>query len=111
MICSLALLLFAPADLAGGVDGAWEFVFDTEGGERTGEMVMKADGENVTAKMGESVLKGTLKDGELKLKGDYYADEAGYKAEFNLTGNVEGDTIKGKASWDLYEMTFVASKK
>jgi hypothetical protein len=111
VICSLALLLFAQSALAADVSGEWEIVYDTEGGERTGEMAIKADGETVTAKMGVTELKGTFKDGELKLKGEHYADEAGYKAELTFTGKFDGDKIKGDASWDAYEMTFVASRK
>ncbi len=111
VICSLALLLFAQAALAAGLSGTWEFVYETEAGERTGEMVIKADGESVTAMNGKSELKGTLKDGVLKLKGETYADEVGYKAEFILTGKFDGDKIKGTASWDTHEMTFVATKK
>ena len=74
-------------------------------------LVAEADGEAVTAMMGKSELKGTIKDGELKLKGKFYADEAGYEAEFAVTGKVDGDKMTGDASWDAYDMTFVATRK
>ena len=108
-LCVLALLL-AQAAVAADLNGSWYFVFDTQGGIYESMWTLTVSGDKVTAKQGETVLTGTLRDGKLELSGEFYAAEAGYAAEMKISGKLEGDQLKGDASWDIYEMTFTATR-
>jgi len=103
-------LLLAQAPPASGIAGKWDFVFQTPVGERKTTLDMTVEGTQVTAKIGEVVLKGAYQDGKLELKGNVYSSEGGYTAELRITGKVESDQITGTAVWDTYQMTFSAKR-
>jgi len=106
----LAGLLLAQAAGGSGIAGKWDFVFRTPVGERKAALDMTVEGTEVTAKMGEVVLKGAYQDGKLELKGKLYSSEAGYTAELRITGKLEDDQIAGDAIWDTYQMSFTAKR-
>ena len=106
----LALILLTQVAVAASLSGKWNFVFYTEDSEYPKTIVLTTQGDHVTAKIADTVLEGTYKDGKLELTGDYYAEEAGYKAMLKLSGKLAGDQIKGNATWDYYQLTFTANR-
>ncbi len=108
LLCGLTAVLALAA--ASEIAGKWDFIFQTPVGERKGALDITAEGTDVTAKMGETVLKGSYQDGKLELKGNVYSSEGGYTAELRITGKVENDQIAGAAVWDTYQMTFSAKR-
>ncbi len=110
-LVGLALLFLAQAAFAGGLDGKWNFTFYADDVEHPQTIILSVDGDQVTAKAANQVLRGTFRNGELKLSGDYYADEAGYEATLTISGKATGDEIKGTATWDSYDLTFIATRE
>lgn len=111
-ILSLLLLLSA-ALCAADPAGKWEMVWATPGGERRGSMTVTiVDGENVKAELngGREPIPGKFRDGELTLSGKLYSAEAGSDGLFKLQGKLNGDELKGTASWDEHQMTFTATR-
>jgi len=106
----LLLLLSAAAALAAGVDGKWEFTFDTEVGPRTFIITLHTNGEKITAKIDSDTLQGEVHGGKFTVRGEYYAEEAGYTGDMELDGALEGDKITGKGHWEDYEFTFTARR-
>jgi hypothetical protein len=109
-LCGLALLVLAQTAIAADLNGKWNFVFETPGGEHRLSMTFTQNGESLTATLEETQLKGTCRDGQFQLAGEYYHEPAGYKAELKLTGKLEGDQLKGDATWDAYQATFTATR-
>jgi hypothetical protein len=109
LVIVLSFLLIAPA-LGAGLDGKWNFVFRSGEGEHNRLIELSVRGENVTAKHGEEVYKGTYHDGTLEITGEHFAMEAGYKATLKLSGKPAGDKIEGTASWGDYQLTFTATR-
>jgi hypothetical protein len=113
LLLILACGLTAAATLAAAaseIAGKWDFVFQTPAGERKSPLEMTVEGTQVTAKMGEVVLRGSYQDEKLELKGNVYSSEAGYTGELRITGKLEKDQISGTAVWDTYQMTFTATR-
>lgn len=102
-----AITLFG-AELA----GKWNFVWQTEGGERRTTLNFKVAGEDVTVEFpgAKAPLRGAWKDGKLTITGKLYSAEAGEDGDFRLEGRVTGDAVKGTASWQDHQMTFTATK-
>jgi hypothetical protein len=44
------------------------------------------------------------------MSGEIYSAEGGYSATLRVVGKVKGDTIKGSATWGLFEMSFTAKR-
>ena len=47
-------------------------------------------------------LTGSFDDGELKLAGEFYVMEAGYTSKLDMTVSMQGEQLKGTATWDIY---------
>lgn len=105
-----ATILLIAALLCVELPGKWAMKYETPGGTRDGYIDFTVEGEKVTAKIPEGTLKGTFKNGELDVSGETFSAEAGYKAVMKLKGKLEGDELKGNASWDTYQMTFTGKK-
>ncbi len=110
LLCALALLLLTQAAVAADLSGKWNIVFDTSNGEYEFPLTLTVKGENVAATIDGQEMKGTFRGGKLELAGEFFPAVAGYKAELKISGQTEGDQIKGDASWDVYEMTFTATR-
>ena len=94
-----------------GVDlaGTWNFIWDTEGGERRTTVSFSLSGEKVMAKMdARNEVAGTFKGGRLELAGKLHSDEAGRTEDFKLTGTMEGTELKGSATWGEHPVKFKA---
>jgi len=94
LLCSLAL--------AATVDGDWSMSLTAPEGATYFNMTIEVDGENATGYVGEALFSGTYKEGMLNLTGDYYVSEAGYISVLNMEMALDGEQLKGLASWDVY---------
>lgn len=110
-LIALGLLLSAGL-YAAEIAGKWDMVWSTPGGERKSVLTVTVEGETVRAELSGSKepIPGTFKDGELKLNGKLFSAEAGMDGEFKLSGKLEGEQLKGSASWEEHQMTFTATK-
>jgi len=110
-LCGLLLLLSGQAAPATDIQGKWKFVFETPLGPRESLMELSRDGEKVTVKGPKTEFKGTFKDGKLELAGQVHSVEGGYAAELTISGRLEGDQIKGDATWSRWTMPFMAERE
>jgi len=108
------LLTVLAAPVLAGINGTWNFVFDTEGGERRASITLKADGGKLTGKVagdsGETEITGSVEGDKIHIEFPYYSEEAGVKAVVKIDGTVSGDKISGEWEFDIYSGTFEASK-
>lgn len=85
------------------VAGAWNMVLITEIGDRPMPITLTQQGDEVSGSLGEFQLKGTYREGKLSLKAaDFYAPEAGFKADLVMQGSVEGSKLSGTWSYGEY---------
>lgn len=108
----LLLLVSAAALMGADLAGKWDFVWQTEGGERRSTLDFKVTGDAVSVEFpgAKAPIRGTIKGGKLTLAGKLYSQEAGEEGDFQLNGTVTGEQIKGTASWQDHGMTFTAGR-
>ncbi len=86
---------------AGSAAGDWDVVLNTPGGPRNFKATFKIDGEKLTgalkAERGELPIEGTAKGKEVKFS--YTVKYMDNDLVITMTGNVEGDAIKGTADF------------
>ena len=104
-LLSLALVL-AAADLS----GAWNFVMETQGGQRQATPTFQLDGDKVTGKWDTADVKGTFIDGKLSLAFPMTSREGGMTGTLKITGRMEGDTLSGTWEFEGYNGTYKATK-
>ena len=115
-LIALLMLMLLPPDAAVDLSGKWNFVWQTEGGERRSVLTFTAQGGSAPGKWkvdfpgAKSPLDAALDGNRLQVSGSLYSAEAGSTGAFQLKGTVDGKRIKGTASWDEHTMTFEASK-
>jgi hypothetical protein len=110
----LASVALAAAQSAGlELNGTWDFVWQTPGGERRSTLTFTQSGEKVDARFPEAKepISGTLKGGKLSLAGRVYSSEAGETAAFQLNGTLAGGELKGTGGWGEHQLTFTARKR
>lgn len=105
-------MLTAPLLCAAALDGKWNFVWNTEGGERRSRLTFAVTGSAVKVDFpgAKAPLEGRIEGDKLTLSGKLFSAEAGEEGDFRLTGKVNGDSIGGEASWNEHRMTFQASR-
>lgn len=105
-----------PPAAAGAVNvtGTWNAAVETSQGSGTPTFTFKQDGEALTGtysgQLGEAPLKGTVKGNDImfSVKVSY----SGQDLELKFSGKIEGNSMKGKATYDqLGEATWSAKKK
>jgi len=106
----VALMLGACASTA-PVNGDWDVTLSAAEGQTGFTMNVIVDGENATATAGEHTFEGTYRDGSLRLKGDYYVPEAGYSALLDMEMQLEGDQLRGSATWDQFSARATGSRQ
>src|SRR5215472_10906299 len=83
------------------VAGDWTLTIEGPNGTATPSASFKQDGENLTGtykgRFGESPLKGTIKGNDIKFTTKI--NPQGQDLELTYTGTVDGDSMKGKASF------------
>lgn len=104
-------LVLAPLASAGDVAGLWDFVFETETGERRVTFEFTVDGNQVTARAGEMELTGTFEAEALELSGEFTPAEAGYPGTLEIKGELVDGHLEGDGSWEEYPFTFKATKQ
>jgi hypothetical protein len=107
------LILVAAAGLLGAeLNGRWNFIWQTPGGERRSTLTFAQNAEKVEARFpdGKEPITGTFKDGKLSLAGRLYSSEAGETADFHLNGTLSDGELKGTGGWGEHELTFTARK-
>ena len=108
-LCVLAAALFGQAGSA--LDGTWQFVMDTEGGERTAEARFKVEGTAVSGKWANVDVKGTFTDGKLDLAFPMHSEEGGISATLKITGELKNSELVGQWSFAEHSGTYKAKKK
>lgn len=100
---ALAVLALPAAAPAQELAGTWRFEVTAPEGSHALTLTLEVDGRTVTGLTeDEEAFTGTFEDGELRLSGPRYVDEAGYSATLEMTGTLDGDRIRGDATWDGY---------
>ena len=111
LVAALAASVFGPLAAADDISGTWNLVWDTEGGTRRGVWTVSQDGGQLSVDAEGTMLEGTFTSGSLEIQGKFYSAEAGYSAELKVKGTLQEDgSLKGSGTWDLYAMTFTATK-
>jgi hypothetical protein len=114
IICVVcAITLCVPSQVAGqsSLDGRWQFVLDTPGGERNADAVLKVDGDQVTGKWDKEDVKGTYQGSDLQLSFEITPEETGEKGTLVIKGKVDGDNITGTWAFGEYNGDFKATRK
>src|SRR3954447_21902268 len=107
------LMVVAAAGLLGAdLNGRWDFVWQTPGGERRSTLTFTQKAEKVEARFpeGKEPVTGTFIDGKLTLAGRVYSSEAGEAADFRLDGTLSDDELKGTGGWGEHQLAFTARK-
>jgi hypothetical protein len=107
------LVVLAAAGLLGAdLNGKWNFVWQTPGGERRSTLTFTQKADKVEAFFPEAKepIAGTLKDGKLSMAGRVYSSEAGEAADFRLDGILSDTDLKGTGGWGEHQLTFTARK-
>ena len=107
----MSVSLMISSAFAADVDGNWSISMTAAEGATMVSMSVAVDGEKVTAMIGSDVLDGTYKNGELKLKGPFYVPEAGMSSTLDMTARLDGEQLKGTASWDMYDIEVLGVRK
>ena len=93
LLCSMAF--------AAVVEGDCDLSLSAPEGATWFTMRIAIDGDNATGHVGETVLSGTYVDETPRLKSDYCVIEAGYISKLDLDVRLEGEQLKGRATWDM----------
>lgn len=110
---SLLLIAAAAATLLGAdLNGKWNFVWQTPGGERRSTLTFKQDAAKVEAHFPDvkDPVTGTFKDGRLTLSGRLFSPEAGETNDFHMDATLAGDELKGTGGWGEHQLSFTARK-
>jgi hypothetical protein len=109
----ILLMMVAAAGLLGAeLDGKWNFVWQTPGGERRSTLTFTQNAEKVEARFpeGKEPVTGTFKEGKLSLAGRVYSSEAGEAADFHMDATMAEGALKGSGGWGEHRLTFTARK-
>ena len=108
----LLLVMSAVGLLGADLNGRWNFVWQTPGGERQTVLRFEQKTEHVEAFFPETKqpVTGTLKDGRLSLSGRVFSSEAGQDADFHLEGTLSNGELKGTGGWGEHPLSFTARK-
>ena len=107
---AVAAVLTVQAAPAADVSGKWNFVFDTEGGERRSSPTLRVEGRNVTGKWESADVKGTFVDGKLDLSFPFTSTEAGMTGTLKIAGQLTGDNLSGAWEFEGYRGAFKATR-
>lgn len=110
VLSALAMLAVATAARAADLDGTWRFDLSAAEGEHSFTITLEVDGDEVTGTAGDESFTGTFKDGKLTLSGEHYVGEAGYSALLEITATLEGERLRGNATWDMFEASMTGRR-
>ncbi len=106
----LSVFAFLAHAADSGVTGKWNFVLDTEGGERQAPAEFGLDGQNVTGNFGGTEVKGTFADNKLELKFPFESEEVG-KGTLVFKGKVDAGALVGDWSFETDAQTYTGTFK
>ncbi len=99
-VCAIVFAVSAKAQ-SSGVTGDWDVTLNTPQGARPLKASFKQEGEKLTGalknQLGEIPLEGTIKGKEIKFK--YTVKFQDQDLAITMTGNVDGDSMKGDADF------------
>ena len=111
LLSALVLLALPVAGHAQELAGTWRLEVTAPEGSHSLTITLEVDGETVTGTTeDDEPFTGTFRDGRLTLSGPRYVDEAGYSAKLEMTGTLDGDRIRGDATWDGYVASLVGRR-
>jgi hypothetical protein len=100
LVCALMLSASATAQ-SSNVTGDWDLTINSPQGARQGKISLKQEGEKLTGMLknqrGEIPLEGAVNGKEIKLK--YTVKFQDQDLVITMTGNVDGDAMKGDADF------------
>ncbi len=99
------------ASQSGDISGKWQFVFNTEGGDRESTADFKLDGDQVTGKWNTADVKGTFKDGDLDLAFPYNSEEAGMTGTLKMKGKLKEGKLIGTWQFGDYNGAFTGTRQ
>jgi len=113
LAASVAAILSFAADTA-KIAGEWNLTIESPNGPATPTATIKQDGEKLTGtykgRFGESPLQGTIKENAFKFTTDITTPNGAIAVEYS--GTIDGDTMKGTASFaSLGEAPFTGKRK
>lgn len=102
LVFSVAVLaLVLPLHAAEGIVGSWQFVMDTQGGDRTARATFTLDGKAVTGTWETTKVQGTFADGVLELSFPFESPEAG-AGTLGIKAKLVNDELTGEWSFQTY---------
>jgi len=104
------LVLGAWRIAAAGVDGDWTLVLTAPEGATEFTMSIAVDGSDVFGRVGDAEFTGTLDGERMRLAGDLFVPEAGYVAPLDLDLRLDGEELRGIATWDVYTANVVGKR-
>jgi len=84
------------------IDGDWNVSLTAAEGSTHFKMTVEVNGADARGHVGDAVLNGSFDDGKLRLAGEFYVMEAGYTSKLDMTVSMQGEQLKGTATWDVY---------
>jgi hypothetical protein len=110
LMVSLALVAFLlPLHAAEDVTGSWQFVMNTQGGDRTARATFKVDGKTVTGTWETTKVQGTFADGRLDLSFPFDSPEAG-AGTLGIQAKLANGELTGDWSFQSYGGTLKATR-
>jgi len=91
------------------ISGKWQFVLQTEGGERDINAEFHQQAEKVTGTWDKAKVQGTFADGKLNLEFPIESEEAG-PGTLTLKGQLEGEALTGTWAFQTYDGKFKATR-
>lgn len=109
MVSLVVLAFLLPLHAAGDVTGSWQFVMDTQGGDRTARATLKVDGKAVTGTWETTKVQGTFADGLLELSFPLESPEAG-AGTLGIKAKLVNDELTGDWTFQSYGGTLKATR-
>jgi hypothetical protein len=110
LMVSLAVLAIAlPLHAAAEVTGSWQFVMNTQGGDRTARATFKVDGKTVSGTWETTKVEGTFADGVLELSFPFNSPEAG-AGTLGVKAKLVNDELIGDWTFQSYGGTLKATR-
>ncbi len=111
VVTACLLLAALPVARASNLDGNWNFIFNTEEGEKQASAVLNVDGEQVSGRFANRAdVKGTLSGEKLELDFHFVYHEAQLEGEMKMTGKVGDGKIAGSWAYAGHAGAFQATR-
>jgi hypothetical protein len=112
VMAGLAVAKAQDGSAQSGINGKWQFVLDTPGGDRDidADFTVDADGK-ISGTWGKDSAVGTFKDGKLELGFQMTSEEAGETSQMTIMGTLDpAGAITGNWKFSSYDGTFKAMR-